>query len=303
MPDGEKPDIWSKQDGINIFSGKLGHFPQKPFEPQIYVLIKCFWLKTRIEETFVETPLLNSTFQMLPGIQTQDNSYPDLTSVLRAVSQDRIKDFLQKHQTLNWAQAWADLYLMGGDQRRQIKPWTPAKLPPQKSTKSAGECSAVQKVAITDRVPPLASVVQRVDIRCSTVGAVDIRCARFINLCWAGNREPPMRRCRRSLSTIWDRLPSIYEVPACTAEKIYMPHHHSQHRHRHHNPKRIVNVWLGSELPPVRYHQQLWPRQKTEWDGDSDRNRDGDGDNHDDHETIITFFKLFVVFFVLANLE
>ena len=37
---------------------------------------------------------------------------------------------------------------------------------------------------------------------------------------------------------------------------------------------------------PLRYHQQLWPRQKTEWDGDADKGGDDDniGDDDDDDD-------------------
>ena len=70
---------------------------------------------------------------------------------------------------------------MGGDQRRQIKPRTPGKLPPQKSTKSAGECSAVQKAEGRNygscSTVGLGSVVQRVDI--IWCGAVLLHCSRY----------------------------------------------------------------------------------------------------------------------------
>ena len=48
-----------------------------------------------------------------------------------------------------------------------------------------------------------------------------------------------------------------------------------------------MNVLLGL---PLRYHQQLWPRQKTEWDGNADKrggggdDEDGDGDGVGDYD-------------------
>ena len=42
-----------------------------------------------------------------------------------------------------------------------------------------------------------------------------------------------------------------------------------------------MNVLLGL---PLRYHQQLWPRQKTEWDGNADKRGGGGGDEDSDGE-------------------
>ena len=43
----------------------------------------------------------------------------------------------------------------------------------------------------------------------------------------------------------------------------------------------IKKFLLGAAL---RYHQQLWPSQKTEWDGVVDKNADDNDDDGDDDD-------------------